>query len=209
MQTTREPHFQPWVGVKYEESPSRLLLVGEGHYLPATELQYDRSTLTQEIVGRIRTGDQVLPFYTRAATTVLDAEQLGSEERATFWEQVAFYNYIPMIAASEARQRPSPEMWAAGIAPFGEVLTRLRPHCVLVLGKSVWNSIRLEEGWSSRGGEQDDEAIRLWNSPGGVSCFATWTAHPSSFGYSRSKWSARIQALFGAQTAANARGADA
>jgi hypothetical protein len=200
--STHEPHFQPWVGTDYVGSIHRLLLIGEGHYLTQAEKHYDTPSLTQEIIGRVRNGTQILPFYTRVASTVRGQDHLGSDERAEFWDRVAFYNYIPMVAASRARRRPSPDMWASAIAPFCAVVTRLRPRYVLVLGKSVWNSIRFEDGWSSRGGDQGEKAIRIWSSPNRGDSFATWIAHPSSFGYSRSKWSARVQALFAAQDTA-------
>lgn len=199
---TSQPHFQPWEGSGYSDSAHRLLLVGEGHYLPESESRYDTPTLTKEIVGRVRDGTQVLPFYTRTAPTVLGAlgaKSLGSNERITFWNRVAFYNYIPGIVASQARQRPTSEMWAAAPAPFCAVLTKLRPHCVLVLGKSLWNAIRFVDGWSSATCENADAAVRLWHSPADDDMFATWIAHPSSFGYSRMKWSLRAAALFAAQ----------
>jgi hypothetical protein len=204
MLTTSDPHFLPWVGSDYEGSKRRLLLIGEGHYLSKLEMQYDTPTLTQEIIRRVRDGSQVLPFYTRAASTVLGTEHVAPHERSEFWDRVAFYNYIPMVAAPKARERPSLEMWAAAIAPLCAVLARLRPHCVLVLGQSVWNRIRLEDGWSSQSGEHKEKAIRIWNSPNCDSSFATWTAHPSSFGYSRTKWTARVEALFAAQDKADA-----
>lgn len=196
---TTQPHFQPWVGSGYCDSIHRLLLVGEGHYLSQSELVYDTPTLTKEIIGRVRDGTQVLPFYTRTASTVLDVNYLGSNERTEFWDTVAFYNYIPKVAASRARERPSAEMWASAPGPFCAVLTALRPRCVLVLGKSLWNAIRFIDGWSSRASEQADLAIRIWGSPDGHDVFATWIAHPSSFGYSRMKWSPRAKALFGAE----------
>jgi hypothetical protein len=203
--TIADVHFQPWVGSEYERSTHRLLLVGEGHYLDQTELRYDTPTLTQEIICRVRDGTQVLPFYTRTASTVIGTAHFGPEDRSKFWNRVAFYNYVPMVAGSKARERPSAYMWTAAIAPFCSVLTSLQPRCVLVLGQGVWNAIQLGAGWSSNDGEQKEKAIRLWHSPDRNPHFATWIAHPSSFGYSRVKWSARVQALFAAEDATGAR----
>lgn len=199
---TSQPHFQPWVGSGYTDSAHRLLLLGEGHYLTESESRYDTPTLTKEIVGRVRDGTHVLPFYTRTASTVLGVKSLGSDERISFWDRVAFYNYIPGVAASRARERPSSEMWAAAPAPFCAVLTQLRPRCVLVLGKSMWNAIRFADGRSSGTCERADAAVRLWRSPAVDDMFATWIAHPSSFGYSRMKWSLRAAALLAAQESA-------
>src|SRR5690606_11461910 len=79
-------------------------------------------------------------FFTKIAKVLLGLDEtrwLSPAMLAEVYENIAFYNYLPMFAGDWARQRPSPELWEAGQGPFRRVLEDLKPDLVLVLGKEL------------------------------------------------------------------------
>jgi hypothetical protein len=191
--------YRPWTGSAFgvgDLGARRVLLLGESHY--TAELQYDTPELTVSVVKQVIDGAQVIPFFDRTQALVTEGMGTGTiAPRATFWHAVAFCNYVPCLVAAAARVRPTGAMWKSGSGPFARTLEEVRPARVLVLGKSVWNHIRFPDGWRSvplRG----DEAVREWIAPHGQRIIATWVNHPSSVGFTISKWSFRASALLAA-----------
>ena len=66
-----------------------------------------------------------------------------------FWHSVAYSNYIQQFTGLAARDRPTEQMWREAVDPFFEILNKLRPDFVLVLGSQLWN--RLPPGRSVPG----------------------------------------------------------
>jgi hypothetical protein len=69
------------------------------------------------------------------------ASAVSAAERYAIWNSVAFFNYVPGIAASYSRQRvPPPEMLRAGAACFDKFVGEHAPQAVLVCGIShTWH----------------------------------------------------------------------
>ncbi|MFA0113957.1 hypothetical protein AB4407_09760 [Vibrio sp. 10N.261.46.E11] len=106
-----------------------------------------------------------ISFFTKIAKTLLNynsSDYLNEHERYALWENVSFYNYIQAIVGEGARIRPSGEMWKKSELAFQEVIQRLEPQVIIVLGKELADNL---------------PAI-----PEGIEvCFLN---HPSSGGYS-------------------------
>jgi len=133
--------FKPWVGSHYASPANhfrrRILVLGESHYGP-TGTEHPDTTI--ETVQHFTHGGARHAFFTKIAKVLLGLDEtrwLSNEQLASAFQHVAFYNFVPMFAGDWSRQRPTPEMWEAGRAPFRKILKELQPHLVIVLGKAL------------------------------------------------------------------------
>jgi hypothetical protein len=131
--------FCPWVGSKYWDENRfgvRILVLGESHY----GLEKDKCSTTTTNVVRQLAQNQRDSFFTKVSKVLLGLDEttyLDDQRRGEIWEHVAFYNFIQTFVANQARIPPTAEMWEAAQEPFLEVLTKLAPDMVLVLGKEL------------------------------------------------------------------------
>lgn len=131
--------FEPWVGKQFADGNRfgvRILVLGEAHYGKDCEA---RATVTIEVIRWLAQSIRH-PFFTKVSKVLLGLGKdtwIDDNARAEVWEQVAFYNYIQGFVGNRARVRPSSEMWERAQGPFFEVLDKLRPQVVLVLGKEL------------------------------------------------------------------------
>ncbi len=193
--------FTPWVGPESGNSKTplgeaRLLVLGESHYSDHHELGSYEPGMTLDVVARYRTGERerwMRTFDNLAAAIAGSSKRLiGREGVNSIWEQIAFYNYVPVVAASGSRTPPSEAHFALGAPPFEILLENLRPHAILVCGYRLWArfiprhaSDYTDNVWKPSTpfaliGEQKIPALRM--------------AHPST-GYSPSFWTPHITEL--------------
>lgn len=131
--------FQPWIGNKYFDDNCfgvRVLVLGESHYGDNSEV---RPTLTTEVVRGLAQQKRH-QFFTKISKILLGIGKdiwLDDKERGDIWEHVAFYNYIQGFVGSEPRVRPLFELWSLSEEPFLEVIEKLSPSVILVLGKEL------------------------------------------------------------------------
>lgn len=98
-------------------------------------------------------------------------ETLGSNG---LWSDVAFYNFVQALAGDRSRIRPSAQMWARSVPAFVEVVEKLWPSRILVLGKANWKNILLNTQHHSL----NPDTARLMI--GRTSITAGYINHPSS-----------------------------
>ncbi|WP_162559727.1 hypothetical protein [Methylobacterium radiodurans] len=136
-----------WKGDDYGNSCSllgdfRLLILGESNYSDAPIGTYD-DQITQNVMKRVLAGER-FTFYNKLSRLVVNGGQtwLTQTESVKFWQSVAFYNFVPMIAANKPRQRPPAQLWV-GDAPrlFLEVVRELQPEGILVCGSDTWHHL--------------------------------------------------------------------
>ena len=135
----------PWVGERYEQPqhlPKKTLLVGESNY---TKPELFNSGLVHawvvddmDLGGTERDTGGFCRFGTKTRRIIFGHE--ANVGPRAFWPDVAFYNFVQQRVGENARQRPTPEMWAASVPAFIEVVSMLQPERVLVLGKANWNN---------------------------------------------------------------------
>lgn len=155
--------FKPWVGSNYTTNNfgARILILGESHY-GSPEDEYEDYTID---VVKMWGQENRLAFFTKIAKTLLNydsSDYLNEHERYALWENVSFYNYVQAIVGEGARIRPTGEMWQKSEVAFREVIERLNPQIIIVLGKELSDNLPVIP-----------EDIEV--------CFLT---HPSSGGYS-------------------------
>jgi hypothetical protein len=131
--------FEPWIGSRFTQANrfgTRVLVLGESHYGPESET---RSTVTTEVVRKLAQNERHA-FFTKISKVLLELDGktwLDNNSRSEVWEHIAFYNYIQGFVGTESRVRPSPELWNAAQVPFFQVLEKLTPQVILVLGKEL------------------------------------------------------------------------
>ena len=162
--------YSPWEGPHYRAFSlfgMGILILGESHYdYPGCK---DDSSLTIRV---FRDSNWKNPFRKSIAEAVL-GRSVNARSFRYFWDSVAMYNYVRRLLTN--RERPTemdlrdPE---AAVAFTDEVLPSLRPDCVLVFSKNVWNwlpafhkdskiDIGCEAGWYSCGSRRRALAVGL------------------------------------------------
>ena len=132
--------FQPYIGELYNDSRYgiRLLVVGESHYDDDASAGSD---FTSYVVDQ-NAFEAGASFFTKLTKLLKGTDaDLTEEDRVEAWKHIAFYNYVQEIVGDAARISPTKEMWEAAHEPFVEVVDRLKPDVILVLGVNLWNQM--------------------------------------------------------------------
>ena len=132
----------PWTLPASRLASKRLLVLGESHHADGYPIGTVVPDMTLDVFDAYRTGPWVPWMRTfdnvAAAVTGQRKAELGAAGVRAFWDDVAFYNYVPVVAASAARQRPIPAHFAAGADPFRRLLQEHQPEVVIVCGYALW-----------------------------------------------------------------------
>lgn len=176
----------PWVGNNFEmpkHFPRKTLLLGESNF---TQPELFSNDLVQECVrGDISdySKDRDTSGFCRFSTKIRRILFSGGEviDPSGLWQDVAFYNFVQFLVGGESRIRPTQEMWKKSVPAFNEIIAKLNPLQILVLGKANWNNLlaHIEH-------EKVDEYMAMLN-VGNCRVNAVYINHPSS-SLSYSKW---------------------
>lgn len=198
-----ENFFKPFKGENYTNGfagrGKKLLLLGESSFLPKGENPSDYRNGRKSVANYIRDDicahwmtriESQSSFVGRLQCLLTNKTEPSVAEVQQAWSQVAFTNYIPIFAgkgiysdtsAGEgAPAEKNKEHWQAGRAYIENVINNVQPDRVLVLGKMVWNDIRLGD-WHSKEWAAADRVRGLLELPvdGHAPALATWVYHPS------------------------------
>jgi G:T/U-mismatch repair DNA glycosylase len=184
---TSAVYFLPSIGPLYESGLAggkRVLLLGESHYASNAEAvasgrQCTRQNFDDFWTCGIYPGNRFWGKLQRIAARNVQPTKAESQEA---WKRLAFANFVQQFVGEGPRQRPTRDQWKTGQAALTEIVQRLRPHAVLVLGGETWNHIT--EGEAS--GEppieiagRPDRSIWLMPYEGGYAK-STWIYHPAT-----------------------------
>lgn len=186
----RKVYFQPWVGLKYGKiSGTKLLILGESHYGPNNAgRNYTISETLRYVNGENHR------FWTNIMQAV-DGRSYWDIDRKTFWEKVAFYNYIQEIVADSSGVLPEDTMYKNAVEPFREVLNQLTPTHILVCSKRLWNQLP-PDGEQGPVIDSDGHTYETWKYPiVGRYSLATCIKHPSYF-FTAKDWHSCILKFF-------------
>lgn len=193
--------FKPWVGEHFGSpdhplGSKRLLVLGESHHSRTHPVGSLHPTMTVDTVNHFRTAERASWMRTfdniAAAIAGRSKPQLGRAGVNAIWDQIAFYNYVPVVAAPASRNRPSVDYFALGAEPFRTMLDALQPRAIVVCGYELWARIiprhasdYTDNAWHPSTpfasiGERRVPALRM--------------VHPST-AYSPSRWSPLIADL--------------
>lgn len=192
--------FIPYWGDLYWEGMDgvRVLLLGESQYrkeglIDALEVTrpFTQDTFREMATEVRKDGDG--PFF-KALDLVLNGRQdLQLQETAEAWRRVAFLNLSEAFAGSQASHRPRNQtLRDGGNVLVRDILPALRPHVVLVLGRTAWrlfsrgqqhpglepfNARHVNRGEGKR---RYIESREVWSLDyEGGSALMTWVYHPS------------------------------
>lgn len=152
----RRRRFNPWVGEAYGQTnglelPAKLLLLGESHY---RDRDWDEEWDGQPTIGVIREVKQQenggYPLFTKSMRTILGPQRpTDILTRETFFDSIAFYNYVQRSVGPGPGERPTQEMWEEAAGPFRATLEDLRPTHIVACGKTLWRHMKkYQEFWT-------------------------------------------------------------
>lgn len=160
--------FQPWVGCSYGSRSPRLLVVGMSHYGWEGDEKTPVHLVTNAVIGYWCMSTRTSRFFSNIAATCI-GHLPNQEERIDFWNSIAFYNYIQEFVGKAARQAHPYELWERSESGFGEVLLRLKPRLILVIGLLNWGNIGNFGGWEGPmlRGAPESRYAHTWRYPVG------------------------------------------
>lgn len=195
--------YHPWVGDRYWGQAQRWLLVAESGCCRGAEgADGSRQMIqAQNKVNMDACRDASYRLFAGAQRLMTGQDLLDSASTNDFWRTVAFYNFLRDSMPS-SKQRPTPKQLQESLPAFNEVVCRIQPHVVLVLGLNLWMALPGEpEGWI-KGKERNivmpvprlaSRKLSVWTGfaeSAGVThrfqCFPVM--HPSSRGFAAGNW---------------------
>lgn len=176
----------PWIGIHYEKPTLfryKTLILGESNYTTPENFGPDL------VNGCVRNdiGDDIPrePKFARFSTKIRHVI-FGSDtkiDREEFWNNVAFYNFVQDRVSDKSKVSPTDQMWLDSVEPFAEVIVKLMPERILVLGKGNWSNLLKHFKYT----KADGPKINLFVD--GYNVLAGYIDHPSSGrGFSYEKW---------------------
>ena len=142
--------FHPWIGASYGYNSQwtlPLLILGESHYDTNGELLQVDST-QKVLTEYVQLRPKHLQYYTKVMNSVMGISAPSDElTRSHFWNSVAFYNYVQYIVPKG--EPPTQDMWDRSRGAFHEVISKLKPFCILVVSTRLWQNINSHISLSS------------------------------------------------------------
>lgn len=136
----------PWVGEKYENPVNLLhktLVIGESNYTEPGKFNTVLvkncvlNDLSTDLTERDTTG--FCRFSTKLRRTIFGRDETIGPNN--FWQDVAYYNFVQKLVGDKPRVRPTQKMWEESVPLFEEVVSKLEPSKVFVLGKANWQNL--------------------------------------------------------------------
>lgn len=109
-------------------------------------------------------------FWTILGRTVAGR---NNYDRHTFWNSIAYYILVQDFAGDGPRQRPTDKQWKNSYSAFPEIIEKLSPEKVIVLGDKLWSHAMQAEPTVADG-------MVKFNS---VTSEVMHLIHPSSYGF--------------------------
>ena len=136
--------FYPWRGEDYDSAPlgKRILILGESLYdwEAGNPVQQWPSITQDSIQEQVDGNGPTYKFWTNIAAAFL-GHLPNQQEKAFFWNAVAFYNYVQQSVGFGPRCRPTEEIWRAtkNEALFFHLIKSIQPEVIIVLEYELWS----------------------------------------------------------------------
>ena len=139
--------FQPWIGNHYDCSETKLLLLGQSAYSWRNEKNKLRhptpdlpTEMVKEVLDDFRSANDMR--FMKMLSRGLAGEKEPSKERLHYvWHRIAFTNYVGGTTGEGPGTPPTPAMWEAAKRAFPNILNKLRPRRIIVIGKGMWSKM--------------------------------------------------------------------
>lgn len=126
--------IRPWIGNEYHETKPKILVLGMATYPE----KYDKNVVIKIVKSLINKKRKEHHFWKRTFNLLKNDEE---KELAEFWERVCIYEYIQELLPPKVK--PTKENWQNAQDPFEEVLNKLKPDIVAVLGFSTYDNLKI------------------------------------------------------------------
>jgi hypothetical protein len=142
--------FRPWIGSDYENGFNRkkILILGESHYCCNPGECDGCIDQTNEIIKKqideSRDDFESNRFYTKLAKLFLGkvvGQHISLDEKISFWNSVAFYNYIQMSVGNNAGIAPTEEMFEKSWESFQRLIEEIKPDFILIVSQRLWEGL--------------------------------------------------------------------
>lgn len=138
----------PWVGSSFENPVNfkyKTLILGESNFTDSLE-NFNSSLVKKCVLNDLSTDESIerdttgfCKFSTKIRRIIFGRDEVLGPN--AFWQDVAFYNFVQSLVGNRARIRPTEEMWGESIPAFVEIVEKLKPRRIFVLGKENWNNL--------------------------------------------------------------------
>jgi len=160
--------YAPFIGNAFGEA--RLLVVSESAFswLEQGELRHPPESHPSDTIEHVIEHFNDASAFARRMTMALTGKREPSaDERRKAWNGYAYTIYVQETVGDAARQRPVREMYDRAKKPFLELIEKLQPRRILVIGLDAWRHMPDAHVYLVR----DLQAYRL-NSGGLAWCMA-------------------------------------
>lgn len=180
--------FQPWIGNQYRNGNQfniPILIVGESNYGVSQGTEID-AFFTHSLINGIINDTWKHRFFSNIQRTFVENANT-QESRNEFWHSVAHHEYIQSWLPTSGVP-PTEEMWTNAKPIFQEVVSELAPKCILFVCKRVYDRVSADfrEGElitfvDSKHKTLHRKTLQIQNA------YATYTKHPTYFGFRNSR----------------------
>ncbi len=136
--------WRPWIGVKFENSANRILVIGESHYQGTSEdsirkhknPDFTRIVVDELAIKYLTNDKRRATLFRNLNFALVGLSSRVKSTREKLWSELAFYNFIqePM---KNNKTRPSKEQINQGWEVFIELVKIIQPKKVLFIGSKV------------------------------------------------------------------------
>ena len=140
----------PWIGKDFKNNEKRLLIVGESHYQfvdddAENKKRFEEATANTNFTRECIVQSPISGLWSNKTFENIHWVMLRSkiEKRGLFWEQVAFYNFIPRLMNYRKKERPTWVDFYSSWKTFIELVKILNPTDCIFIGVSASNSFNL------------------------------------------------------------------
>lgn len=149
--------FQPWVGDCYGSNSLfkiPILIVGESNYTDDIERERPHDMFTHRLIESIIKGTWKHRFFSNIQRSFVE-NATDESLREKFWYSVAHHEYIQDWLPRPGVP-PTEDMWKKAKPIFKDVVTELKPKCILFVGKSVYDHVSLDFNSTPLGIDESD-----------------------------------------------------
>jgi hypothetical protein len=138
----KELTWYPWIGLNYNESNKKILIVGDSHYHKNEKEKIERGSekgYTRRIINDCPKSNLWKNQTFKNLNKLLNISSYPDNK----WNSIAFYNFIQrtMNYSSRIPERPSDIDMEKGCIVFSEVLKTINPEICIFLGVSSFEMI--------------------------------------------------------------------
>ena len=132
----------PWVGSRYSEVKTKLLIVGESHYANGSQeniAEFENPMMTRECVQEMGAEYNIynVKFYQNIHFTLAGNKEIDTEE---FWSRICFHNYVQKIM-DDINTRPDWPSFRDSSNQFVSLLEILKPDYCLFCGVAAYGAV--------------------------------------------------------------------